>query len=91
VGILRNSILAMNAVVNFPVHGVGPVKRGPDPGGEEVWVSTEQFEAVLDGVVVRPDARLTDDDCSASDLEMELPVRFRPRNIGARAIKRIRG
>ncbi|PEG43173.1 glycosyl transferase [Mycolicibacterium agri] len=61
------------SVVNITVHGIGPAGR--DRGGDDdpTWVSTAQFEQVLDAVVGRSDVRLTFDDGNASDVEVALP------------------
>jgi peptidoglycan/xylan/chitin deacetylase (PgdA/CDA1 family) len=61
------------SVVNLTVHGIGTPVRELDPGEEDVWVSIEQFEAVLDAVAGRPDVQLTFDDANVSDLEIGLP------------------
>ena len=54
-------------------HGIGPVGRQFDPGEEQVWVSTEQFERLLDAVAGRSDVRLSFDDGNSSDVEIALP------------------
>ncbi|MFI5907057.1 polysaccharide deacetylase family protein [Dactylosporangium sp. NPDC051541] len=61
------------SVVNINVHGIGSATRTLDPGEEQVWVSVEQFEQVLDAAVGRDDVRITFDDGNASDLEIGLP------------------
>jgi peptidoglycan/xylan/chitin deacetylase (PgdA/CDA1 family) len=55
------------------IHGIGPVGRQLDPGEEQVWVSTEQFERLLDAVVERSDVRISFDDGNSSDVEIALP------------------
>ncbi len=60
--------------VNLTFHGVGPLTRSVESGEREVWISNEQFTAVLDAVRDRPDVRLTFDDGNASDLAIGLPA-----------------
>jgi peptidoglycan/xylan/chitin deacetylase (PgdA/CDA1 family) len=55
------------------VHGIGPVGHQLDPGEEQVWVSTAQFERLLDAVAERPDVRISFDDGNSSDVEIALP------------------
>ncbi|WP_245719187.1 polysaccharide deacetylase family protein [Micromonospora rhizosphaerae] len=59
--------------MNLTVHGIGAAPRPLDPGEAGTWVSTDQFEQVLDAVVGRPNVCLTFDDGNASDLEIALP------------------
>jgi peptidoglycan/xylan/chitin deacetylase (PgdA/CDA1 family) len=61
------------SVVNVLVHGIGPVARQLDSGEEQVWVTTEQFERLLDAVVERSDVRISFDDGNSSDVEVALP------------------
>jgi peptidoglycan/xylan/chitin deacetylase (PgdA/CDA1 family) len=61
------------SVVNINVHGIGTTSRPLDPGEDDVWVSVEQFEQVLDAVVGRDDVRITFDDGNLSDLQIGLP------------------
>jgi peptidoglycan/xylan/chitin deacetylase (PgdA/CDA1 family) len=60
-------------VVNLTVHGIGPAPRELDPDEDGTWVSTGQFEQVLDAVVGRPDVRITFDDANSSDVDIALP------------------
>lgn len=62
-----------NSVINIVIHGIGPAERQLDPGEEAVWVSTGQFERLLDAVVDRSDVRITFDDGNSSDVEIALP------------------
>jgi peptidoglycan/xylan/chitin deacetylase (PgdA/CDA1 family) len=55
-------------------HGIGPIDRQLDPGEADVWVSHEQFLALLDRVAGRGDVQITFDDGNASDLELGLPA-----------------
>jgi peptidoglycan/xylan/chitin deacetylase (PgdA/CDA1 family) len=61
------------SVVNILVHGIGPAGRQVDPGEEPVWVSTAQFERLLDAVAERLDVRISFDDGNSSDVEIALP------------------
>ena len=73
VGSSLESAVRPHSVVNILVHGIGPVGRHLDPGEEQVWVSTEQFERLLDAVAERSDVRLSFDDGNSSDVEIALP------------------
>jgi peptidoglycan/xylan/chitin deacetylase (PgdA/CDA1 family) len=61
------------SIVNLTVHGIGAPVRALDAGEDDVWVTVEQFEEVLDAAMNRPDVRLTFDDGNASDVEIALP------------------
>ena len=52
------------------------------PGESDVWVTREQFLAVLDSVAGRDDVRITFDDGNASDVEHALPA-LRERGLNA--------
>jgi peptidoglycan/xylan/chitin deacetylase (PgdA/CDA1 family) len=73
VGSSRGEAVRPRSVVNVLIHGIGPVGRQLDPGEEQVWVSTEQFERLLDAVVERSDVRISFDDGNSSDVEIALP------------------
>ena len=60
-------------VINLTVHGIGEPPRALDPGEDGTWVSTGQFEQVLDAVAGRDDVRITFDDGNRSDVEIALP------------------
>jgi peptidoglycan/xylan/chitin deacetylase (PgdA/CDA1 family) len=62
-----------HSVVNILVHGIGPVVRQLDPGEEQVWISTDRFEQLLDAVTERSDVRISFDDGNSSDVEIALP------------------
>jgi peptidoglycan/xylan/chitin deacetylase (PgdA/CDA1 family) len=61
------------SIVNILVHGIGSADRELDPGEEQVWVSTAQFERLLDAVAARTDVRISFDDGNSSDVEVALP------------------
>ena len=61
------------STVTLTVHGIGTPVRPLDPGEDEVWVTVQQFEDVLDAVAGRTDVRITFDDANASDVEIALP------------------
>ena len=69
--------------VNVNVHGIGVPARPLDEGEDEVWISVEQFEGLLDAAVGRPDVTVTFDDGNLSDLEIGLP-RLLERGLKAR-------
>jgi len=60
-------------VHHLTFHGVGPRTRSMDEGEAAVWVTTDEFEAILDAVVGRPQVRISFDDGNASDVTVALP------------------
>lgn len=68
-------MIANLVYINF--HGIGPVSRVLDPGEEEVWISAERFEQMLDVLQDRPNVCLTFDDGNRSDVEIALPALVR--------------
>jgi peptidoglycan/xylan/chitin deacetylase (PgdA/CDA1 family) len=68
--------------INLTFHGIGEPRRPLDEGEANVWVSREQFLAVLDFVAGAEDVRITFDDGNASDLVHALPA-LRERGLGA--------
>jgi len=60
-------------LINLTVHGVGATVRELEPGEDEVWITVEQLELVLDAVRGRSNVRITVDDSNASDVEILLP------------------
>jgi peptidoglycan/xylan/chitin deacetylase (PgdA/CDA1 family) len=73
VGLSRRDAVRQRSVLNILVHGIGSAGRELDPGEEQVWVSTEQFERLLDAVAKRPDVRISFDDGNSSDVDVALP------------------
>ena len=71
-----------NRSINLTFHGVGRPERALEPGEELVWVSRQQFLALLDAAQHRHDVRITFDDGNASDIEMALPA-LRERGLSA--------
>ena len=69
--------------VNVTVHGIGLPDRPLDDGEDEIWISVEQFEGLLDAAVGRPNVTVTFDDGNLSDLEIGLP-RLQERGLQAR-------
>jgi peptidoglycan/xylan/chitin deacetylase (PgdA/CDA1 family) len=69
--------------VNVTVHGIGSPFRPLDDGEDQIWISVEQFEGLLDAAVGRPDVTVTFDDGNLSDLEIGLP-RLLERGLNAR-------
>ena len=61
------------SVVILTVHGIGTPVRTLEPGEDAAWVSSTQFEMVLDAAVGRNDVWITFDDGNASDVEIALP------------------
>ena len=72
--IARALIQTMERLLNLTFHGIGTPARELEPGEADVWVSREQFEAVLDRAAVLGGVRITFDDGNASDLELALPA-----------------
>lgn len=60
--------------INITFHGIGTPPRELDPGEQDVWVSREQFSALLDRAEGRRDVAIMFDDGNASDLELALPA-----------------
>ena len=60
--------------INLTFHGIGPTDRRLDPGEDDVWLSRDRFEAVLDSVTPNADVRITFDDGNRSDLLYALPA-----------------
>ncbi len=69
--------------VNVTVHGIGRPVRPLDDGEDDIWISVDQFEGLLDAAVGRPDVTVTFDDGNLSDLEIGLP-RLLERGLKAR-------
>jgi peptidoglycan/xylan/chitin deacetylase (PgdA/CDA1 family) len=70
--------------VNVNVHGIGPRPARPlDDGEDQVWISVDQFEGLLDAAIGRPEVTITFDDGNLSDLEIGLP-RLQARGLRAR-------
>jgi peptidoglycan/xylan/chitin deacetylase (PgdA/CDA1 family) len=67
-------MLRMDRAINLTFHGIGTPARPLEPGESDVWVSREQFNAVLDSITGRDDVRITFDDGNASDVEHALPA-----------------
>jgi peptidoglycan/xylan/chitin deacetylase (PgdA/CDA1 family) len=59
--------------INITFHGIGTPGRALEPGEQDVWVSREQFVALLDRVQGRRDVAITFDDGNASDFAHGLP------------------
>jgi peptidoglycan/xylan/chitin deacetylase (PgdA/CDA1 family) len=60
-------------IVNLTFHGLGEPPRALQPGERGVWLSVEQFTAILDRIITRPEVRLSFDDGNVSDLLYALP------------------
>lgn len=60
--------------INVTVHGIGEPDRPLDDGEDDIWISVEQFEGLLDAAVGRPEVTVTFDDGNLSDLEIGLPL-----------------
>jgi peptidoglycan/xylan/chitin deacetylase (PgdA/CDA1 family) len=60
--------------INLTFHGIGEPGRPLDPGEGDVWVSREQFLALLDRAADRRDVAISFDDGNASDVEQALPA-----------------
>jgi peptidoglycan/xylan/chitin deacetylase (PgdA/CDA1 family) len=59
--------------INLTFHGIGDPDRDLGPGERDVWVSEQEFTAILDSVRDRADVRLSFDDGNASDVRYALP------------------
>ena len=60
-------------IINLTFHGIGEPERSLEPGEEQVWLDSDQFQSALDSVGGRSDVRITFDDGNASDVEQALP------------------
>ncbi len=69
-------------IINLTFHGIGEPERALEPGEEQFWLDSDQFQSALDSVEGRSDVRITFDDGNASDLEQALP-RLRQRGLTA--------
>lgn len=61
-------------MVNLTFHGIGPPPRQLSAAEEHVWVSTQQFTAMLDLIQGRDGVQLTFDDGNVTDMEIALPA-----------------
>ena len=66
-------VASRTRIVNLTFHGLGEPPRVLQAGERDVWLSVEQFTAILDRIVGRPGVRLSFDDGNASDLRYALP------------------
>jgi len=55
-------------------HGIGAPGRELDPGEDQVWVTRDNFERILDAVVDKPQVEITFDDGNASDIDIAVPA-----------------
>jgi peptidoglycan/xylan/chitin deacetylase (PgdA/CDA1 family) len=61
------------ASITLTFHGIGECARALEPGEARVWLTRDEFTAVLDAASDRSDVRITFDDGNASDLAIGLP------------------
>jgi len=61
-------------LVNLTFHGIGSCPRPLDAGERDVWLGTDELDAVLDRVTDDGAVRITFDDGNASDVEHALPA-----------------
>jgi peptidoglycan/xylan/chitin deacetylase (PgdA/CDA1 family) len=64
----------MSTVHNVTFHGIGEPPRTLEAGEAHVWISTEKYLAILDGVRGRDDVRISFDDGNRSDVDVALPA-----------------
>ena len=67
----------MTYAIGLNFHGIGEPKRMLDPGESPYWLSSGQFEKILDQVVAAPDPSIfviTFDDGNQSDHDIALPA-----------------
>jgi peptidoglycan/xylan/chitin deacetylase (PgdA/CDA1 family) len=60
--------------INLTFHGIGTPSRPLEPDEGHLWVSPEQFVALLDCASRRDEIAITFDDGNASDVEQALPA-----------------
>ncbi len=70
----RLSTSVRKRTVNLTFHGIGDPERSLEPGEDQIWLDSGQFQSVLDSVAGRHDVRITFDDGNASDLDHALPA-----------------
>lgn len=66
--------MVLDRSINLTFHGIGEPARRLSPGEGDVWVSREQFMALLERVVDRDDVAISFDDGNASDVDVALPA-----------------
>ena len=67
----------MTPLIGLNFHGIGEPQRTLEPGEAPYWLSSDQFERILDQVVVAPDPSvfvITFDDGNMSDHDIALPA-----------------
>ncbi len=60
-------------VVNLTLHGVGEHTHPLEAGEDQTWLTVDEFEIVLAGVLGHADIRLMFDDGNSSDIDIVLP------------------
>ena len=61
-------------LVNVCFHGIGEPSRELEPGEARYWITTQQFESILDEIATWPTLRISFDDGNRSDIEYGLPA-----------------
>ncbi|HEY7049807.1 MAG TPA: polysaccharide deacetylase family protein [Jatrophihabitantaceae bacterium] len=59
---------------NICFHGIGTPNRELEPGEDKYWITSEQFEEIVDYLAKKPSVQLSFDDGNASDAEIALPA-----------------
>ena len=66
--------MADGSVVNVCFHGIGTPARELEHGESPYWITTKQFESILDEIASWPAVQLSFDDGNQSDVEFGLPA-----------------
>ena len=64
----------MNQRINLAFHGIGEPTREVPSAEQDVWITRERFEAILDDLQHRNDVWLSFDDGNVSDVRDGLPA-----------------
>ena len=64
---------SQNRQVNICFHGIGRLHAEREPGESQYWITSSQFQHLLDTMVDRPDVAISFDDGNRSDVDVALP------------------
>ena len=64
---------SQNRQVNICFHGIGRLHAEREPGEAQYWITSTQFQHLLDTLVDRPEVALSFDDGNRSDVDVALP------------------
>ena len=64
----------VNSRLNICFHGIGVPARSTEPGEDKYWITTDEFNRILDEISTWSDVRISFDDGNTSDIEIGLPA-----------------